>query len=419
MRILVLSQVYWPDTVAVAQHLADLCGKLHKSGHDVEVWTSQYRYEEVGIKYPIDEVNEGVKIRRLKNTGFGKGSVLGRLTDFFTFNFLIAFKLLFLKSSSFDVVLGLTSPPLLSFLGAYFAKSKKYNFCYWTMDLQPELSIQSGLIQRDSFIAKVLTYLGDYTFKKADKIIALDKYMKDYSVSRGAEADKVAVIPVWPVMEQVYEGERMTNPFRKEQGFADKIVIMYSGNHSFVHPVDSVLKVAKELQSDERFLFVFIGGGVRKQDVTKFKEENRLKNIVQLPYQPRNNIHNSLGSSDYQIVILGDGQVGFTHPNKVYGAMFIGKPILYVGRTPSHVTDILAQTEGNIVVPHGASEEIKAQLLKSAENIGVLKLVGERNRILANQNFHPKVLLNKMIEAIESTHKSKKHVKKLATQQVL
>ncbi|MFT5617046.1 MAG: colanic acid biosynthesis glycosyl transferase WcaI [Arenicella sp.] len=402
MRILVLSQVYWPDTVAVAQHLADLCGKLAKDGHEVEVWTSQYHYEDVNIKYPISEKNEGVKIRRLKNTGFGKKSVWRRLMDFFTFNFLIGFNLLFLKSGKFDVVLGLTSPPLLSFLAARFAKAKKYKFCYWTMDLQPELSIQSGLIQRGSMVARVLTFLGDYTFKKADKIIALDKYMEDYSVSRGAEAEKVSVIPVWPVMAQVYEGERMANPFRKDQGFEEKIVIMYSGNHSFVHPIDTILKVAKELEKDSRFLFVFIGGGVRKEDVTKFKQEHSLANITQLPYQPRENIHNSLGSSDYQVVILGDGQVGYTHPNKVYGAMFIGKPILYVGPTPSHVTDILEKTEGNIAVPHGSVNKIRDELLKSVENVDCLESVGKSNRELANQNFHPKVLLEKMTQALES-----------------
>ena len=401
MKILVISQVYYPDTVAVAQHLADLCGKLASRGHEVKVLTSQFHYENIKIKYAREEVHEQVNIQRLRNTGLGKKSVWRRLTDFFTFNVLIALRLLFMKPNQYDMVIGLTTPPLLSFLGAFFAQFKKYQFCYWTMDLQPELSIQSGLIKRDSLAAKILTFFGDYTFKNADKIIALDKYMKQYIMSRGGEEEKISVVPVWPVMAKVYEGARMDNPFRQEQQFGDKIVIMYSGNHSFVHPLDTVLKVAKELENDDRFLFVFIGGGVRKKDVTEFKKQHKLENILQLPYQPRENIHNSLGASDYQVVILGDGQVGYTHPNKIYGAMFIGKPIIYVGPVPSHVSDILSRTEGNISVSHQDSDTIKQQLLVAAANREELRVTGEQNRALANEYFHPDTLLNKMMAAIE------------------
>ena len=54
-------------------------------------------------------------------------------------------------------------------------------------------------------------------------------------------------------------------------------------------------------------------------------------------------LHLSLGSADIQVVVLGDGQVGYTHPNKVYGALFLGKPIIYIGPKESHVSDILEQ----------------------------------------------------------------------------
>jgi glycosyltransferase involved in cell wall biosynthesis len=120
----------------------------------------------------------------------------------------------------------------------------------------------------------------------------------------------------------------MSNSFRIENHFGDKIVIMFSGNHSYVHQLDTLLEAAKLLKDNSIFLFVFVGGGVRKKDVTEFKAMHRLKNIVQLPFQPRENIHNSLGSSDIQVVILGNGLVGYTHPNKVYGAMYLGKPML-------------------------------------------------------------------------------------------
>ena len=97
-----------------------------------------------------------------------------------------------------------------------------------------------------------------------------------------------------------------------------------------MHPLTTLLETAVRLSDDKRFLFVHIGGGVRLQEVREYKEEYGLDNVMILPYQPRERIHLSLGSADIQVVSLGEGCVGYTHPNKVYGAMFIGKPILYI-----------------------------------------------------------------------------------------
>jgi glycosyltransferase involved in cell wall biosynthesis len=223
--------------------------------------------------------------------------------------------------------------------------------------------------------------------------------MCDYLVRRGADRDHTHIIPVWPVMEKIYAGKRNENPFRIENGFGNRIVIMYSGNHSYVHPLDTLLEAARLLKNDPDFLFVFVGEGVRKKDVTLFQKEQGLKNIVQLPYQPRNNIHNSLGSSDLQVVIMGNNQVGFTHPNKVYGAMFTGRPVLYIGPSPSHITDILNELEGNIAVAHGQVDLLVEKLLhfKQLGEEAIAK-IGNQNRAKANQDFNPEKLKSEMVK---------------------
>jgi hypothetical protein len=176
---------------------------------------------------------------------------------------------------------------------------------------------------------------------------------------------------------------------------------MYSGNHAFVHQLDTLLGAALKLSEDPRFLFVFVGGEVRKKDVTEFKLKYKLENIVQLPFQPRENIHNSLGSADIQVVVLGNGQVGFTHPNKIYGAMYIGKPILYIGPKESHVTDILNKLEGNISVSHGESELLAIQITSLfSKSWNEIEKIGQSNLNFAVQNFHPEVLKKKMLDAV-------------------
>jgi len=268
------------------------------------------------------------------------------------------------------------------------------------MDLQPELSISSGLIKKDSLTASLFTFFGNYIIKHSNKIISLDRFMTTYLLRRGSK-NNLCTIPVWPVIDEVYHGNRISNPFRLENNFGERIVIMYSGNHAYVHPLDTLLEASLRLKDNLNYLFVFVGGGVRKKDVTEFKNKYRLNNIIQLPFQPRENIHNSLCSSDIQVVILGDGQVGYTHPNKVYGALYIGKPILYIGPKESHVGDILDELNSNIHVEHGDVDSLVTELNHFAElKIEVLEKIGSQNQQYAKLKFHPDVLKNKMVEAV-------------------
>jgi len=403
MKILVISQVFYPDNVSVAQHLSDLCFSLVKRGHEVEVITSQYPYEIKDTKYPSLESVNKVTIKRIWSTGFGKKNIVSRLFDFFSFNLSILNSLISIKKRSYDIIIGLTAPPLLSYFGAHIAKIKSIKFCYWIMDMQPELAIQSGFIKEHSLLARILVRLGNSILNNSDKIIVLDRFMKDNLVKKhGIDDNIIAIVPVWPVIDNNYRGSRLENPFRIEYGFGDKIVIMYSGNHSFVHPLETLLNLAYELKEDTRFLFVFIGGGVRKKDVTEFKKKYNLNNIIQLQYQPREKIHFSLGSSDIQVVILGEGLVGFTHPNKIYGALFIGKPIIYIGPNQSHVTEILSRLNGNIIVSHGESEELKIKLLNLCDDFEKIEDIGKNNQDMAFKRFDPELLINEMCTLIEN-----------------
>ena len=53
------------------------------------------------------------------------------------------------------------------------------------------------------------------------------------------------------------------------------------------------------------------------------------------------------------MVSLGQEMVGIVHPCKVYGAMSVARPILFLGPRPSHVADILDETPIGKHVSHG------------------------------------------------------------------
>ena len=49
--------------------------------------------------------------------------------------------------------------------------------------------------------------------------------------------------------------------FRAAHALTGRFVIMYSGNHSPCHPLDTLLGAARRLADDKDVVFCFIGGG--------------------------------------------------------------------------------------------------------------------------------------------------------------
>lgn len=404
--VLMISQVFWPDTASSAQHLFDLAKKMVREGKEVIVITSQRAYESSKKKFVKYERYDGIQIIRIRNTGFSKNSKYGRLLNFATFNINVFIKLLNVKKDHVDMIVGLAAPPLLSFMGIIVSKLKKIKFCYWAMDLQPELAIAAGYIKKGGYLDKLMSSMANYIFKNADLTIALDKYMAEYINSKGIEKGKIHVSTVWPVVESIYMGNRSDNPFRKEHKFGNRLVVMYSGNHSVMHPLNTLLKCALDLKNNDNVLFVFIGEGIRKNDVSVFKEKYGLDNIIQLPYQPREKIHLSLSSADFQVVIQGEKCIGITHPNKIYGAMYIGCAIIYIGPREGHIMDALEDCPNNIIVEHGEHEVLSEKINYFVSNIKEIESIGEINKIKAHKKYDKKILLNCLYDKLNETLKN-------------
>ncbi|HVV73418.1 MAG TPA: glycosyltransferase, partial [Verrucomicrobiae bacterium] len=154
MKFLLLNQAFYPDVVSSAQHLSDLASGLVERGHQVTVVASRRSYDNPRLVYPEHETWRAIEILRLSCTGCGKRSRWSRWIDFGTFWICCAARLARLRRH--DVVVALTSPPLISVLGASYAAVMGSRFYYWVMDLNPDEAIAAGWLERGSLVSKCL-----------------------------------------------------------------------------------------------------------------------------------------------------------------------------------------------------------------------------------------------------------------------
>lgn len=353
--------------VSTAQHLTDLAVELSRRGHSVTVLTSDRGYDDPSIRFPKREQWNGITIFRIPSLSWGKNRKWKRAVNFSSFLFICALRLLFLRR--FDTVVALTSPPLISFLAALYVRLKGGRFCCWIMDLNPDEAIAAGWLSSESLTARLLSRMMRYSLRRADHTVVLDRFMKERIRARGLNGSKISIVSPWAHSDVVSYSKAGRERFRVEHDFDQKFVVMYSGNHSPCHPLDTLTAAALDLRDRNDVAFCFIGGGSEHVKVKAFAERLKLTNITSLPYQPLSKLSESLSAADLHVVVMGDSFVGIVHPCKVYNILAVGSPILYIGPDDSHITELRHDIDGNqlLIAKHGETSQVVEHILNSLE----------------------------------------------------
>jgi colanic acid biosynthesis glycosyl transferase WcaI len=363
LKILLLNQTFYPDVMATGQYLSELAAALAEKGHKVTVVTGRRAYDEPDKLFPARETWRGVRIFRVFSTRFGKQAKWRRAADFASFILFCCARLAFLRRP--DVVVALTTPPLISFIGAWRAKLWRARFCYWVMDLNPDEAVAAGWLRAESLAGRMLERMSRFSLRRANKIVVLDRFMRDRITAKGIAPEKIAVIPPWSHDSEVRFDAAGREQFRKAHGLQDKFVVMYSGNHSPVHPLDTLMRAAERLRADASIAFCFVGGGSEFKRVQHWAEAGKRANVLCLPYQPLNQLAASLSAADAHVVVMGEAMLGLVHPCKIYNILAVGAPVIYIGPRPSHVTEILnclGEEYPSIRVAHGEADILADQI---------------------------------------------------------
>jgi glycosyltransferase involved in cell wall biosynthesis len=238
------------------------------------------------------------------------------------------------------------------------------------------------------------------TLRAATRVIALDRYMQQRILAKEHVPEKILVIPPWSATAEIDPAPARGAEFRQSRGLVGKFVVMYSGNHALPHPLTTLLDAAKLLEDEQRIAFVFIGGGAGKADV-----ELRIKagatNVMSLPYQPRESLSASLSAADLHVVSMGNNMVGIVHPCKIYGALAVGRPILFFGPEASHAGDILKQWDVGWRFEHGDVEATASRIRNLANaDRDMLSQMGKASAKVAGREFPRSRLVAEVCDAV-------------------
>jgi len=400
--ILFISQVYVPDPAAVGQQMADAAAELHRRGNRVVTLTSRRGYENPSELFPAREVINGVEVYRIPLASFGKSSIPIRVFGGLSFLVQVVFRALFMRK--LDALVVSTSPPMCSLAALVISFFRGMPITYWVMDINPDQAVALGKVNAHAWSVRAFDWLNRRILSQAAKVVALDEFMAERLEQKQTVGDRMVVSPPWPHNSEWPPVPHENNPFRDELGVQEKFVVMYSGNMSIAHSLDTLLLAAKRLESREDIVFLLIGGGQGRKSIDEFLSQHGPSNVRLLPYQPLDQIQFSLSAADLHVVSMGDEMVGIVHPCKIYGAMACARPVFLLGPQQCHVGQIIESHKIGYQVDHGDVESM-VQAIESAQATSGADLaeMGHRGRIVVLRQYSREVSRGRFCDIVEQT----------------
>ena len=367
MRILLLNQFFWPDSAATSQLLTDLARSLVADGHEVVAICSG----KAGYTIPAGSADDApaVRIHRVNGLAFSRGRI-GRVLSYLSFYIAAAVRA-FLAPKP-DVVLALTTPPLISVLGSVLKLVRGCRFYIWEMDVYPDVATDLNYFKAGGAIDKIVGTLADHSRKQADGIIALGECMKERLVRRSISESRIFVSDNWADGKAIKPLARPGDP--------DKLVVLYSGNLGLAHDLDTFKGAVQSPGTDNRLRFIFSGHGALMNDLKRFQQERGIQGIEFREFVERASLAENLSLGDVGLVTQNARCCGSVVPSKVYGLLAAGRPILFIGPEQATPARIIRKFGCGWNVPVGDVHGLTELLHRLASNRAEVSVAGERAR---------------------------------------
>ena len=371
-RLLLISEHFEPSTGATAQLMTDLAAGLHRRGWSLIVLTAT---PGGALNFPVQRLGGhggvalGVGAKALRGGRFLLGSLLWCLR----------------QGRSGDVVLIVSNPPFIGLLGPLLQLSRRLRYVFVFQDLFPRSAVLSGVLPAAGPVALVWRNLMQQVCRHSATTVVLSQAMEERLRRDLGRELPLEVIHNWAV-ERGLSKPRAQNAFAEEHGFAGRFTLQYSGNFGRLHDLLTLLEAARLVQ-DSTVQFVFIGGGAKGAQIDAYQQGFELKNVLRLPYQPRQRLPESLGACDLSAIGLIPGAEDTVAPSKFYGILASGRGVVLIARRSCDLAQLVMQEGCGIVVEPGEAAELAEKLQTLSQHPEQVATMGQRSLELYEQQF--------------------------------
>ena len=388
-QISILTQYFYPSNAATAQLMTDLAKGLSEHNYNLNIFT--------GTKSNLDvpDFLTQVEIIRAFSPIKSSTSIFSKISSSIFFLLGAVGYVMFNLSSNTPLLIA-SNPPYAGILGILFNIVRRGKYYFLLQDIFPESAVMSEIIKQNSILYQFFSKLIYLTYKYSEYIIVLSTSMQEFLERKYPDLKpKIKVIENWAI-EDIPVVSKQENTFAKQHKLDEMFTVLYSGNLGRLHDIETITEAAKILK-DEPIKFVFIGDGAKTKIVKQAIENFQLKNILLLPYQPRELLPLSLTACDISLVSLIPGAESIVAPSKLYGMLAAGRGIISISVPNSYIDKLLTSSGCGVNVPPDDPQQLAEIIRQLARDNQRVKSMGE----IARQLYETRYTFNRALDEYE------------------
>jgi glycosyltransferase involved in cell wall biosynthesis len=396
MRILVVSQYFWPENFRIN----DLVQEFVQRGHDITVLTGY-------PNYPGGEIFEdfrnapsafshfsGAKVCRVPLITRGKGGLHLALNYL---SFMLSATLLGpmrLRSQSFDVVFVFEpSPVTVGIPAVVLGKLKRAPVVFWVLDLWPETLAAVGAVRSRRFL-EVIGWLVRFIYNRCELVLGQSKGFLGGIAKYCSDARKIRYFPSWA--EEVFNhgGVQLASEVPVQNGSFN---VLFAGNIGEAQDFPAVLDAAECLKDNSAIRWLIVGDGRMtdwlRQEIIRRGLEQRFFLLGRFPFERMPSFY---AHADVLLVSLkADPVFSLTIPGKVQSYLMAEIPL--VGMLDGEGANVIREAQAGIACSAGDSLGLAQAVQELAAMSKDERLIlGRNGRAYAKQEFGRKALMDRL-----------------------
>ncbi|KQW79174.1 hypothetical protein ASC89_12805 [Devosia sp. Root413D1] len=328
MRLLVVTQYFWPETFRIN----DLVAELSSRGHEVTVLTGKPNYPDGQLLPDFAEAPqryatyEGATIVRLPMLARGKGRLrlLLNYASFALSGLLLApFKL---RGRPFDAIFVCQLSPVSSALPAVLMRRlRRIPSTMWVLDLWPQSLVAVG-VTRSAGLLGAVDWLVRFIYQRTDLLLGQSHAFVTDITARVGDPGRVAYLPGWSEPTEPLGTEVLAAEVPSRQ---DMFTIVFTGNVGEAQDFPALLDAMEALRGEAVRLIV-VGSGRKgdwvRDEIARRELSEKVSFVGRFPPERMPEFYRH---ADALLVSLrSEPSFAMTIPAKIQAYLSAGRPIL-------------------------------------------------------------------------------------------
>ena len=405
MKILIISQYFWPENFKINALAEELC----KRGNEVRVLTGLPNYPDGQIFKEFKENSKSYnKFRNIYITrvpiisrGQNKFSLILNYLSFIFSGCIIGFWKL--RNEKFDIIFTFqTSPIFVGLVSAFFSKLKKIPNTIWVLDLWPETLEAVGVL-KSKWKLELVRKLVLFIYKRCDIIFVQSKGFLENISQYKLKNKKIIYFPAWADSELII---KECLPAKEIIINKSLFTIIFAGNIGIAQDFNSILKAVKILKLKKiKFRLIIIGEGRMKIWVKKEVEKNKLDDYVKLykKYDLERMPSFFMHANALLVSLSNKKLFEMTIPGKIQSYLAAGIPI--VGIINGEGAQVIKDAKAGFTCNSGDYKKL-AQIIIKMTKLKNLKDYGNNGKKFANLHFNKSKLIDQLNDELNKLKES-------------